>query len=367
VRVLHVVCDMRLGGAQSYVCDLVRCQLRLGLDCEVQTLFSKGPLWHELMRMRVPASCLEMRSGRDLASNIRLIRRLSAVPHDIVHVHHSNPVVSAVLRRRAARNLFTEHGGGLLAGDWRNRLVYRVFLRSYCRFIAISHAMEEVMRGCNPRIRDRLEVVHNGTDMDKLDGVRPHCGEGLPDVFNRARFRVGIVGRLVPQKGISTFLRTVAIIAQVRSDVVFPVVGDGPLRAALESEAQQLGVAHSVLFLGFRDDALALLKRFDVFLFTSNQESFGLVLTEAMAAGTPVVALNIQGAVREIVDDERDGFVVDGADVEGLAARVLALLDDQALRERIANSGRKKVRERFTIQKNAEAVVELYRQCLETR
>jgi len=310
---------------------------------------------------------MNMRNGRDLAGNIRLIRRLSAVDHDIVHVHHSNPFVSAVLRRRPGRNLFTEHGGGLLAGDWRSRLVYRLFVRSYCRFIAISDAMGEIMCRCSPLVRDRLTVVHNGSDIENIQCLPPHSGEGLPDAFNRARYRVGIVGRLVRQKGISTFLRAVAVVARARSDVVFPVVGDGPLRSALETEARELGIEDCVLFLGFRDDALALLKRLDVFLFTSEQEPFGLVLTEAMAAGVPIVALNLEGAVGEILGDGEDGLIVDGVDIEALAAKVLALLDDQALRERIADSGRKKVREQFTIQKNAEAIMNLYRQCLATQ
>ena len=245
----------------------------------------------------------------------------------------------------------------------RDKLIYWLFERPIRRFIAVSEEVGKVMATVNPRIQKKITVIHNGVKLDTIDSIARHCGNGLPDGLLRARFRIGILGRLTYQKGIDIFLDTASEITKNRNDVAFLIVGDGPLREALEQRAASLGIAACVFFLGLRTDAISLLKLFDVFLFTSKYEPFGLVLTEAMAAGVPIVALQLHGAVSEILQDSVNGSIVSTTDPVALASRVLRLLDDVQLRERFVTCARQQVEEKFTIEENARKVKEVYRQC----
>jgi glycosyltransferase involved in cell wall biosynthesis len=337
------------------------------MDIELVALFFKGPLWNRVEKLGIPAKCLNVRGAADIRGIARLYRHLKSGGYDIVHVHHIHPAISAIVGQLESGNVYTEHGGGLLGGDWKDKLVYRWFQGNYCRFIAISSEMSGVMTGANSAISSRVSVIHNGVDLEKIDSVAASDGLGLPALFNSSRYRVGIIGRLEPQKGVATFIEAAAALAKTRDDVVFPIIGEGSLRDSLERQVRELGLQDRVMFLGFRTDAISILKRFDVFLFTSDYEPFGLVVTEAMAAGVPVVALHRKGAIPEIIDDGVDGFVVTSLASHDLAYKVDALLQDEGLGRTLTRNARKKVERRFTMKANAAEVVRVYETCCARR
>lgn len=364
MKVLHVLWDLGQGGAQTYVLDLVRQHLALReIVTEVLALSSTGTLSNEIRKLGIPVKSIGMKNGYDLVKILKLRKYLETTHADIIHSHSQNFAFTWLISRTQIPKVYTEHGGNLLGRRLQSRLTHKLFGHNYHRIIAISEHMAQVLRNSNSRIADKLYVVHNGTDVEKVDASVPIERDALPRNLMQPRSRVGIIGRLVAQKGIDTFLETAAIIARKRDNVSFPIVGEGPLRSELLAKAVRLGIEKRVFFLGFRADAIRILKTFDVFLFTSNYEPFGLVLTEAMAARIPVVALNLIGAVGEIIDDKLEGFLVDRKDPELLANRVIRLLDDADLRDYLAKNARSKVEQHFTIKQNAKKILDIYREC----
>jgi glycosyltransferase involved in cell wall biosynthesis len=331
---------------------------------EVLALNQSGQIGVAIAGMGVSVNCLSMHNGYDVAGILKLRRYLNRINPDIIHSHSRNFAFNWMIRRIHVPKVFTEHGGNLLGGIWKNKWVYKLFGSNYQRFIAISKEMAKAMESCNSKIAERIRVVHNGTDIHQVDSIEPVNSDTLPRDLIDAKFRVGIVGRLVKRKGIDTFLETAAIIARRRRDVVFVVVGDGPLRNELEAKAHQLGIQHIVFFVGSRSDAKRILKILSVFLFTSNYEPFGLVLTEAMAARVPLVALSVKGAVPEIIRDGVDGFAVDRKDPNLLAGRVIRLLDDESLRHYFTQNARRRVERHFSMEENAKRVLCIYKECL---
>lgn len=327
-------------------------------------MFYKGALWNNIEKLGITASCLGMRGALDISGMYRLYRHLVAGDYDIVHVHHIHPAVSMLVGWLRGSNVYTEHGGGLLGGGRLEKLVYKWFHMNYCRFIAISREMGQVMTAVNPVIRNKIQVIHNGVDLDKIDALAAAEVSTLPALFGEAPLRVGIIGRLEPQKRIDTFIETASLIATKRGDVIFPVIGDGSLLESLTAKSKQLGIGEKVLFLGYRTNAIAIMKHFDIFLFTSDYEPFGLVIVEAMAAGIPVVALHKQGAIPEIIDDGIEGYVVKTGGAVALAERAMKLLADPGLRKRMARAARLKVEAQFTMQHNASRVLTAYHECL---
>jgi glycosyltransferase involved in cell wall biosynthesis len=178
---------------------------------------------------------------------------------------------------------------------------------------------------------------------------------------------VGFVGRLVHQKGVEYFIETAKEILEQRNDVMFVIIGSGPDVEKIKMLVAELNIIEYVLFLGYRKDAVRYMKIFDVMLFTSRFEPFGLVLAEAMAARVPIVAMDVRGAVSEIIRPFIDGIVIKGADCSTAAKSVSRLLDDRVYRDQLVTSARERVTTKFTLRQNAQKVYLLYKKlCLLT-
>ena len=150
------------------------------------------------------------------------------------------------------------------------------------------------------------------------------------------------VGRLVPQKDVATLL---AALARTPAGVCLAVVGDGPLRGALEREAAARGIAERVAWLGARPhaDVARLMAAADVFVLPSRYEGFARVLMEAAAAGLPIVTTDVSGA-DEAVREGETGLVVPVGDADALGAAVGTLAEDAARARRMGEAGRTHLR-----------------------
>ena len=362
MKVLHIVSDFGQGGAQTYVCDLLNEQLKEeSFTVEVAVLFFKGALWEKAEKTGTKMFLVGMRNALDLPGIARVYRLLKSEKYDIVHVHAIHPGVSALLRWSGALCIYHEHGGGLLAGERLPRLIYTHLYKSYHRFIAISGFMKDYMESINPEIVDRVVVIHNGVQVNCIEEAEPVPYSELPSKWQEHSLAVGVVGRLVAQKGIDTFLEVAAVLALRYEHIVFPIIGDGPLRPELELKAKALGLENSALFMGFRKDAVRIMKRFDAILFTSTSDAFGLVIAEAMAASVPVVALSKNTAVGEIIQDKMNGMIAFTGSVLELAEKVTAVLECDKFRGQLVENARQKVRGEFSMERNAAQVAELYR------
>ena len=364
MKVLHVIWHLGQGGAQTYLLSLLKEQL---VDADIEPLLLvlgvPGALSSEF-EQKVEVSYLDMRGGLDLLRLFRIPKALRNIHADLIHSHSNNLAFNTATQFAGMPVVYTEHGGGLLGGRKRDRIVYTYLSRPFCRIIAISHEMSRVMSDANSSLKDRIEVVYNGVDIDDIESRSAPDGSGMDKYLLNAEYRVGIIGRLERQKGIDIFLKVAAELCKSRDDVVFLIIGDGSLRSELEQLAHRLGISGKTFFLGFRTDALSLLKTLDLFVFTSIYEPFGLVITEAMAAGVPVVAMHERGAVPEIITNGVDGLVVNGRNPQDIADRADQLLRNESLRLEIINSARDTIRRRFTIQNNALGVKSIYQHCV---
>ena len=198
--------------------------------------------------------------------------------------------------------------------------------------------------------------VHNGIaprpapSAAELEAVR--LRQGLPD----DRPLVGIVGRLQRWKGQHRFLRALALLRD-QGVAAHGVVVGGTLEGVEEEYADELqalcdelALRDRVTFVGQVPDPAPYFALFDVTVSASDEESFGLVLLEAMAAGSPVVAVD-HGGPAEILDDGRTGVLVARATPEHLAEGVAGLLADAGRREAMAAAARRELAERFTIER----------------
>jgi glycosyltransferase involved in cell wall biosynthesis len=133
-----------------------------------------------------------------------------------------------------------------------------------------------------------------------------------------------------------TLIRAFALIASMRLDARFVVVGDGPMRGEVERAVAERGLGDRIIFTGPRHDVDRLLAAFDVFVSSSRWEGLPRVVLEAMAARVPVVATDV-GGIQDVIDDPATGRLVAAEDAEALAGAVVALVSDQSVAVELAN------------------------------
>ncbi len=241
---------------------------------------------------------------------------------------------------------FQEASLPVAAATWLlERPVPRAFSSRPVVAVSESTRQDLVRRGMDG---NAIEVIPNGVDLDRY---APD-----PGVRRFAEPTVLYLGRLKRYKRVDLVLRAVAALAAAGRSVRLLIAGKGDHLATLQALAGRLGVASRVDFLGWVDEdrKVELFRRGWVHVLTSPNEGWGISNVEAAACGTATVSSDAPG-LRESVVDGRTGFLVPHGDVEALAARIGALLEDPGLRDRMGQEARA-FASRFSWDASAEAM-----------
>jgi glycosyltransferase involved in cell wall biosynthesis len=375
VKIVHVIARLNVGGAALSVLELAAAQQRLGHD--VVVVAGRIPAGEASMEhvadelgvdyQHLPSLQREVSPLADLAT-IRSVRALIRERHpDVVHTHTAKAGTTGRIAARFAGGaqppviVHTYHGH-VLTGYFskRRESVYRTVERALAtitdRLIAVSDEVRDELVALGVAPASKFAVVPYGFDLeDRLSGD----GSKRAELDAGDAFVVGWAGRLTEIKRPFDLVRTVAKV----DGTVLVLLGDGELRDELVELSRTLGIDDRVRFLGYVDDIGQWYAAFDAFLLTSLNEGTPVVAIEALAAGVPVVATDA-GGTRTVVDDGETGFVVPIGDVDALAERLQQLRDDAELRTRFAESGRARMRERFSTQRMLDDVERLYAEVL---
>ncbi len=205
-------------------------------------------------------------------------------------------------------------------------LVYRRL-----RFVTVSKstAQDLVRRGIEA---ERMEIVHNGLDLKRY--------HPCPDVPKEKNALILYLGRLKRYKGIDTVIRAFARVRKQIPEARLALVGRGDDEGRLRTLARNLGLTEAVLFVGFveEEEKIDWLRRAHALVYPSPREGWGISTIEAASCGTPVLASNSEG-LREAVRHEETGLLIPHEDVEAWAHRMVDILTDVPLRERLGATG----------------------------
>jgi N-acetyl-alpha-D-glucosaminyl L-malate synthase BshA len=273
---------------------------------------------------------------------------------DLLHVHYAIPhATSAWIAKEMLgaghplKIVTTLHGTDItLVGQERS--FWEITRFSIMKSDGITAVSDFLKRETVDRFRvpdDRIEVIPNFVDPALYDPARYPCRkqallqEGEKLIVHVSNFR--------PVKRIRDVVRIFERISRaVPSRLV--LIGDGPDRPEAADEAQQLGVADRVVFLGKQDSVAELLACADMLLLPSQSESFGLVALEAMAAGVPVVATRT-GGIPEVVEDGVTGVLGDVGDVAAMGDGAIELLRDPRRWSQASRAARAVATERYSV------------------
>ncbi len=233
--------------------------------------------------------------------------------------------------------------------EWLDRKT----LRRHDAITVVSSALgEAAIREGVPR--ERVFRVPNAIDLAALPPPRSREELAVELGLDPARPIVGAVGRLSPEKGHRVLLEAFHALHQTLRDAQLVLVGDGPERPALVRRAGELGLSACTTFAGLRKDGQQIIGALDVMALPSFSEGMPNVVLEAFAYGTPVVATAV-GALPDMLEDGRSGWLVPAGDPGTLAAALRQSLEDRPEALRRATEARTVLASRFTVERQAEA------------
>ena len=275
-----------------------------------------------------------VRGLANMVYGVRLARLILREGVDIVHVNNGMNNLAPIIAARLLRRKCVVHFHGME----KPGLFQKMFIRKVSRFIAVSEYLKKGLVE-NHIPEDRIIIIHNPV---RFKAVRPGTRERVRHQYGISLDQLvfGIVGRIVRWKGHIEFLKAADIVFKSVPEAKGLIVGDfsdgdSTYQALITRMVEESEFSDRIIMSGYVKDVEDLYSIMDVCVHASiDPEPFGLVITEAMAHGVPVIASD-RGAPREIINDGVDGFLVDPVASERLASAIISLLSDETLRKRI--------------------------------
>lgn len=382
VRVLHIITRMIVGGAQENTLLTVE-----GLDAMPEyevTLVSgidKGKEGELLSRARETTRLVilaEMgRSINPLADAVafwKLYRLISKGRYHIVHTHSSKAGVLGRLAAWLAGTPIIVHTlHSLVFHDYQPWLVNRAWwlAKKLCApvtdyYISVSEVIVKKAIAAGIGEPARFRTIYSGMELDWFlnadfdsDAVKREFGIP-PDAPV-----VGKIARLFPLKGHDELMDAAPEVVRRVPGVRFLLIGDGVLLEHLQERARGYGILDNFVFAGLidRERIPEMISAMDVVVHTSLREGLARVLPQALAMGKPCVAFDIDGAP-EVVIDDRTGYLVAPFDSKTLATRIVHLIENQELRVRFGENGRRHVDPAFRTEKMVADISDVYQMLL---
>ena len=363
IRLLKFITDFNIGGTERQILNLVKGLDPARYDLEMACFRRTGPFFKEFAARRIPLSEYNTKSLYNLTAireQLKFAAHLRRNRVQVVHAYGFYANVFAIAPARLA-------GVPVVVASFRDtgdhltplqRRVQKVMCLMADCILANAEAVKErlLTEGYD---RQKIQVIHNGIVASRYnkrakDG-RLHREFGLP----RDAPLVGVFSRLIQNKGIEYFLEAVKICAARAPKARFLIVGGGFHKDELEKQAAALGMGDRLIFTGFRLDVPDILSEVTISVLPSLSEGLSNALLESMAAGVPVVATRV-GGNPEAMEEGVTGLLVPPADALSLADGICRLLENPELAASFGRAGRKRVNERFSLDRMVQATERLY-------
>jgi len=364
VTVAHLVIGGDVAGGQIVALQLARAARARG-DRVVFFSPTRGPFTALVEREGMEVHPVDVSRTYKLGGATRLALQLRRLHVDVLHTHTA--LAANVLSRVAGRlggaavishvhieNHFRPNRGA--------RAIHTALdngsARLAARVIAVSGDTRSslVAQGYPPHL---VEVVHNGIDVES-EGSRRGSGLRAELDVPEGAVLIGEIARLCDVKGQRELIEATALVPDVQVAIAgADLEQNGAYRALLERLAADRGVSDRVHFLGFRDDASAVLDQLDVVVLPSWIEGLPIIVLEAMAHAKPVIATAV-GGTAELVEDGETGLLVAPRDPPQLAGAIRSLAADASLRDRLGRAGRGRVERCFSESEMTRRILEVY-------
>ncbi|MBB5329661.1 glycosyltransferase family 4 protein [Tunturiibacter gelidoferens] len=368
MKILHIISSGGMYGAEAVILNMSR-TLNESSHSSVLGVFSNSANPNLQLHGTATAQGIEShlisctgQIDRTVPSSIReLADRTNA---DVVHAHGYKADIYCYFALRGSRVPLVSTCHTWYDNDLTVSLygaADRFILRNYAAIVAVSEDVKQRLLKAGVR-KEKIHIVRNGIDLRPFDNAAP----SLRNLSSQDAPIVGLIGRLATEKGVDIFLRAAARVLAELPATKFVVIGEGPDREQLEILIDELQVRNNVFMLGRRDDMPGVYASLDIMVSASRHEGLPMAILEGMASSRPVVATAV-GAVPEAVLDGRTGVLVPSENVEALAAKIVALLNNRTQRENLGAAAKRLIEEEFSAERMTTDYLHIYEQAIATK
>jgi len=337
-KVTHLITTIERGGAEKQLLTLASGQTQSGLNVVVLYLKGKPDLRNEFEAAGVEVNNLLL--GKSFLKQIFLLSKYLRKNPSPVHAHLPKSELLAAVVIAKKYFIFSRHNAEPF---WPGgpRIISNLLSKFVCKRasqgIAISNAVKSylIKRGEIPT-GYTIDVVYYGFQKDTSTNA---AGLGLITNImtgQSSNYKVGTIGRLVPQKDYPTLLSAFSNVLKSMPNIDLYVVGEGHLQKDLIELSKSLGIIDKVHWLGKTEYIKEFLSKIDLFILPSKYEGFGLVLLEAMVAKKPIIAAD-NSAIPEVLGRSYEGLFLTG-DVNTLAQQIKTAISDDNFPKKLVNS-----------------------------
>lgn len=361
VKVVHILTDTNIGGAGVW---LERALRQLGDDFEVTVLLPPRADIHDSIAAIPGVAVREVAHIADqsfsMAGTVALYKHLKKIKPQVVHTHAS---LSGRMAAKLCSGTFIVNSRHCVEPvnkglkKWLKNLANTHLSH---RIIAVSHGVyDNLIASGVPK--EKVVLIANGVDVTMFDEAPDKEGAkasyGVEDALT-----IGYVGRLAEVKG-PLFLADILLEVQARTDrkVVMLIAGQGPLEGALREAMSKRQLSGHVQYLGYVKDTGSLYRAMDVCVNTSRSEAISLTLLEAMAAGVPVMAFDVDG-LDQVIKEGENGHRIKPFDTKAYGQKLAELLAAEERREAMAAYGHRFVGGTYNITTMIRRLERLYKE-----
>jgi len=359
IRILHVIGNLHLGGAQVCLKQLVENNLEPNIT---QYIY---PLRPKKIDIPIKGGIIDRHyRNYDIRKFFALLRICKQYKIDIIHAHLHKPIIGALLATFFCKAKVIAHEHGSIARPGIQYSLYRLMLRLLkkraARFVAVSNAIAGQLTqraGVDPA---RIKVIYNAVDLkaftpnpEHRQTVREELGIHPDDIV------IGFVGRLAHVKGPDILLDAFGLLLPKKTNCTLVFLGSGEMQESLLSKAKTLGVSHRVKFLGFRKNIAEIMNAFDIGCMPSRQEAFGIAALEFMSMKIPLVC-SIPDGLAEIVSDGQNALAPSANTALSMSECILTSINDKQLSLSLTKRAYEKV-QKFGIPELLNQVNKLYK------
>ncbi|SFS97807.1 glycosyltransferase [Sphingobacterium wenxiniae] len=323
MRILYIINDLKVGGAENLVVSLANAIHTIkGVEAEILTLSDRASSSinkERIEQLNIKHTTLTSGSLLNPILLLKLLQFLRSNSFDIIHVHLFPALYYLALLKPFLKNrlIFTEHSSS-------NRRMRKAFLRplervvygQYNSIIAITPAIQEIL------IRwigypKKIHLVYNGVDVKEIRKIEP--------IDMRKSYSLSESDTILLMTGRFEYPKRQELVLDIFSKLpknyMLFFLGDGSNRETCEKKAVNMGLDERIWFLGNQKDPIQFMKAADVNILLTDYEGFSTVALEALACGKPLVASKVAGIV-ELLGDESQ-FLVDNSNIDEIIAQIV--------------------------------------------
>ncbi|MEP0355641.1 glycosyltransferase [Paraglaciecola sp.] len=366
IKVLHVTYDMRIGGTEQVIKNLIQGSDKNIFEMSILCIESPlGPFANELLEQGIVIQALSRQPGFDTKLIKHIRNHIKENKIDIVHCHQYTPYVYGLFGSffTDSKVVFTEHGRFYPdSSSWKRKLLNPVLNTFTAATTAISAATKQALSEFENIPISKIQVVYNGIfGLKKDENKTTLLAQEL--AFSEHIPCIGTIARLDPIKNHSMMLSAFRRVLDEGISCKLILVGDGEEMSNIVKLVEQLNLQDDVVLTGYESKPQNHLALMDIYLLPSLSEGTSMTLLEAMSMGKPCIVTHA-GGNPEIVLNDITGLVTPNDDEAAYAKAIIRLLTDSELQKDFGKAGKERFNSEFSIPIMANAYKAIYLKCL---